>query len=151
MNTLARTILTELLHSMGMSDVVITERTAPVLDSVVLVCDLDLPPAISSEVIHSLQHLLRDLIAARTDESAPDTTTLLDINGTLSKRIAELERIAAVLASRVTAFNTAVHADPMNALDRKILHTLLQQHTHLTTESEGEGYERHIVARPIQA
>jgi spoIIIJ-associated protein len=40
-----------------------------------------------------------------------------------------------------------MHLDPMNAADRRVIHKAAAE-AGLTTESEGEGRERHIVIKP---
>ncbi len=50
---------------------------------------------------------------------------------------------------KVKASGESMHLRPMNAADRRTVHKLAGDYG-LTTESEGEGRERHIVIKPAQ-
>ena len=41
--------------------------------------------------------------------------------------------------------------EPMNPAERRVVHKVLGDYTQLSTESEGEGAERHVVIRKITA
>lgn len=136
------------LEKAGISHTATTLKV-PVLDSDIISLTLTetIPQHIESEFFFSLQTLVRELVAKELGLPIHETPFHIDYRNTLITRIRELETLSKVLASRATAFGTDIHVDPMSALDRKILHTLLQEFPEIHTESEGEGRDRHIVIR----
>jgi len=50
---------------------------------------------------------------------------------------------------KVKASGETMHLHPMNSTDRRTIHKLADEHG-LTTESEGEGRDRHIVLKPTK-
>ena len=53
--------------------------------------------------------------------------------------------LANKLAKQVKESGNKVVLDPMNPLERKIIHTALQKFPDIDTSSEGEEGQRHIV------
>ena len=59
-----------------------------------------------------------------------------------------LEILATKTAKEVAQTRIAVKLDPMNAYDRRIVHTKLSEWRDVITESEGEGEHRALVIKP---
>lgn len=74
---------------------------------------------------------------------------LIDINDYNKKRIEEIKDQARMHAQRVRYFKTEVEMRPMNAYDRRIVHSVLQEYPDITTQSTGEGPERRVVIKPL--
>lgn len=74
---------------------------------------------------------------------------LLDINDYNKKRIEEIKDLARMHAQRVRYFKKEVEMRPMNAYDRRIVHSVLQEYPDISTESAGEGVERRVVIKPL--
>ena len=72
----------------------------------------------------------------------------LDINGYKENRNQTLVDLANKTAEQAIKIERNIHLDPMNAYDRRIIHTTLQDRTDVTTESTGEGEKRHVVVKP---
>lgn len=72
----------------------------------------------------------------------------LDIGNYHENRRKQLEILATKTAKEVAQTKKAVKLDPMNAFDRRIIHTKLSDWRDVTTESEGEGEERALVIKP---
>jgi spoIIIJ-associated protein len=72
----------------------------------------------------------------------------LDIGSYHENRKKQLEILATKTAKEVAQTKIAVKLDPMNAFDRRIVHTKLSEWRDVITESEGEGEERALVIKP---
>jgi len=73
---------------------------------------------------------------------------IIDIEGYRKRRKAKLERLAEQSANKVIAQKKSVVLDPMSASERKVVHMALRNVDGVTTESAGEGPERHVVIYP---
>ncbi len=69
----------------------------------------------------------------------------LDTENYRAKREDSLCRLAARMATRAYKTGRKVAMEPMNPYERRILHASLQNHPHVTTHSEGEEPNRHVV------
>lgn len=65
------------------------------------------------------------------------------------KREATLTGLARKLAKKADATGRPVELEPMNAAERRIIHSALQDSRIATTHSEGEGRDRHVVIAPV--
>jgi len=72
----------------------------------------------------------------------------LDIGNYHSSRKRQLEILATKTAKDVARSQIAVKLDPMNAFDRRIIHSKLTEWRDVETYSEGDGEERAIIIRP---
>ncbi len=72
----------------------------------------------------------------------------LDIGNYHENRKKQLEILATKTAKEVAQTKIAVKLDPMNAYDRRIIHTKLSEWRDVDTESEGEGEHRALVIKP---
>jgi hypothetical protein len=62
-----------------------------------------------------------------------------------AKREDSLRRLALRMANRAQKTGRRVVLEPMNPYERRVLHTTLQNHPAVTTHSEGEEPNRHVV------
>jgi len=58
-----------------------------------------------------------------------------------------LVELANKMADKAEEIERNVHLDPMNAYERRIIHTTLQDRELVETESTGEGEKRHVVIK----
>ena len=72
----------------------------------------------------------------------------LDIGGYKVNRNQSIVEMANRIADQAVKIERNIHLDPMNAYDRRIVHTTLQEREDVTTESTGEGEKRHVVVKP---
>lgn len=72
----------------------------------------------------------------------------LDVENYREKQQKRLERLAKNLAKDVVKTNVEVHLENMNAYDRRIIHNALTNFKGVSTVSEGEEPNRHIVIKP---
>lgn len=72
---------------------------------------------------------------------------LLDVENYKEKKLSHLERNAKRIAREVMKTKIDVELDNMNSYERRIIHNALSDFKHITTTSEGEEPNRHIVIR----
>lgn len=72
----------------------------------------------------------------------------VDAAGYRERRRSSLVAMAQRAAQRAAREGRAVHLPPMGPRERRIVHTALASHPEVTTHSEGEGKDRHVVVEP---
>ena len=89
-----------------------------------------------------MQHIL-SLIA---NKNAPgNVRVILNIDGYKEKREKTLEELALKVSRTVIRTNKSITLEPMNAYERKIIHSKLQDMKDIKTHSIGEEPHRRIV------
>ncbi len=94
------------------------------------------------QTLDSLQNLVNAVVNRYTDEYV---RVIVDAENYREKRKATLEELAGRLARKAARTKQAVKLEPMNAHERKIIHTYLQDDPYIETYSEGEEPRRYIV------
>lgn len=74
----------------------------------------------------------------------------LDINSYKKKKIEYLKDLAKDLADQVSLNKEEQVLPAMPAYERRIIHAELSQRTDVSTESQGDGFDRHVVIKPKQ-
>lgn len=93
----------------------------------------------------ALQFMLRNYLNLFVEDHV---IVSLDIGNYHENRRKQLEILATKTAKEVAQTKIAVKLDPMNAFDRRIIHTKLSEWRDVITESEGEGEHRALVIKP---
>ena len=75
------------------------------------------------------------------------TRVNVDVADYKKQRAEQLRDRALVWVNEVKESGEPKHLRPMNAADRRIIHQLAQEYG-LTSESDGEGRDRHVVLKP---
>jgi len=73
-----------------------------------------------------------------------DTRIVLDSENYRIRREESLVRLAYTVADRVGENRGSVLLEPMNPFDRRLIHTTLNDITHVETKSEGEGLYKRV-------
>ncbi|MCE5343499.1 MAG: protein jag [Eubacteriales bacterium] len=94
------------------------------------------------ETLDALQYLT-SLNVNRGQEAY--TRVTIDTENYRSKREEALTRLANRMANRAVKTGRKVVLEPMNPYERRILHSALQQNDAVTTHSEGDEPNRHVV------
>ncbi len=94
------------------------------------------------ETLYALQNILSS-VASKGIENR--VRVILDIEGYKEKRQKALEDLADKLAKTVIRTKKSVTLEPMQAYERKIIHTKLQENNMVETRSIGEEPRRKIV------
>ncbi len=98
----------------------------------------------NGETLRSLQTLTRSALIAKNGELE---RVNLDIADYKKRHNDKLEREAEGWAKKVRESGEEMHLRAMNPAERFVIHKVLSDYSDLSTESEGEGRERHIVLR----
>ncbi|MDR5708937.1 MAG: RNA-binding cell elongation regulator Jag/EloR [Armatimonadota bacterium] len=72
----------------------------------------------------------------------------VDAAGYRERRRSSLVAMAQRAAQRAVREGRSIHLPPMDPRERRIVHTALASHPEVTTHSEGEGKDRHVVVEP---
>ncbi len=88
-------------------------------------------------------------LAALLAHKAGETPYVVDINNYRKEREKLILDIAKAAAQKVVTTKTEVRLPPMNAYERRLIHTELSMRPDVKTESSGEGRERCVVIKPI--
>lgn len=74
---------------------------------------------------------------------------VVDVNNYRLKREWLISELAQAAARKAIATKQEVELPPMNAYERRLVHTELATRPDIKTESAGEGKERRVVIKPI--
>jgi spoIIIJ-associated protein len=94
------------------------------------------------ETLDALQHLT-SLAVNKGDKSFLKIS--LDAENYREKRNVALESLAQKLAAKAMRTGRNQTLEPMNAYERRIIHSALQDHETVTTYSVGQGVNRKVV------
>ena len=94
------------------------------------------------ETLYAFQSILSAIAGKDIDKKV---RVILDIEGYKAKREKTLEELAEKVAKTVIRTRKPVKLEPMQAYERKIIHSKLQQNDKVQTESIGEEPNRRIV------
>jgi len=98
------------------------------------------------ETVEALQELTRIAVQTKTQSFS---RLILDIAGSRQAKLDSLAKIVNRIIAKVKETSAPVAMKPMSSYERKIAHDLIAE-AGLISESEGEGKERHIVAKPAE-
>lgn len=85
--------------------------------------------------------LIAHLIAKKQNEQV----YFVDINNYRAERERIIGELAKAAAKKVTVTKQPIPLPPMNAYERRLVHTTLAVHPEVKTESTGTGKDRHII------
>ena len=101
----------------------------------------------NGQTLMAIQTILRQMVYNRLDLYP---YILLDVENYKEKKISNLERNAKKIAREVLKTKVDVSLDNMNSYERRIIHNALSKYKNLSTTSEGEEPNRHIVIRYVE-
>ncbi|MCX7857742.1 MAG: protein jag [Deltaproteobacteria bacterium] len=96
----------------------------------------------NGEVMDALQFILRLAIAKKFKHGFK---LLFDINGYREKRKKALLDLAKKLAQRVKRTGRPIKTEPLNAYERRTIHTYFKNDKVIQTKSEGDGPTKRVV------
>lgn len=94
------------------------------------------------ESLYALQNIMTAIAGRRIDNKV---RVILDIEGYKAKREKTLEELAEKVARTVIKTKKPIKLEPMQAYERKIIHSILQKNDKIDTTSVGEEPYRRIV------
>jgi spoIIIJ-associated protein len=95
--------------------------------------------------LDALQFLLGLMVARQTHVR---TRVMVDVEGYRERRRVIVEDLAHRAAERAEREGREIALEPMDAADRRIVHTTLSESPAVMTFSRGEGPARHVVVAP---
>lgn len=99
----------------------------------------------NGKTLENIQFYIRNIVNLYSDDHL---IVLVDIGGYKENRKRQLEILATKTAKEVARTRVEAKLYPMNAYERRIIHTKLSDWRDVSTISEGEGQERHLVIKP---
>ena len=101
-------------------------------------------------VIDALQHLVNKAVFKErgTEKGKP---LVVDAGGFRDKQVERLRGIATKMAEKALLTKQIVELQPMSPHDRRIVHMAIAEMQGLSSRSEGEGEDRHILLVPTAA
>ena len=118
------------------------EKTSKGLEVSINSKDLGYLIGYRGETLYAMQSIL-SAIASKGNQNR--IRVILDIEGYKAKREKTLEELAEKVAKTVIRTKKPIKLEPMQAYERKIIHSKLQQNSKIDTTSVGEEPHRRIV------
>lgn len=97
-----------------------------------------------AHVIPAFEHVVNLML--RKDELQ---SFVVDVNFYRRERERLITELARAAAKKATITKSPVELPPMNAYERRLVHTEIATHPELTTESTGTGKDRKVVIKQI--
>ncbi len=141
----ASEIARELLNRMGFRAAVYAHATERGLGLEIRGEDLGLVIGRRGQGIEALETVLGAMLHKATGSRA---VVELDVGGYRARRRQQLAQMAHRAARRALTEGRAVHLPPMDARERRVVHTSLSGDPRVVTRSEGAGGQRHVVVEP---
>ncbi|MHB8507772.1 MAG: RNA-binding cell elongation regulator Jag/EloR [Candidatus Dormibacteria bacterium] len=100
------------------------------------------------ETLRAMQLLLNTMVR----QVLPDGDAIvIDVEKYRARREDSVRELALRVADRAKRNGERIGLDPMQAYERRVIHTTLAEDPELSTESEGEGMDRRVVVTPTNA
>lgn len=99
------------------------------------------------KTIDSIQTIIRQVILNETNMNLKIN---VDVSNYKEKKLKKLEYEIKKIAKEVLATKIDASLDPMNSYERRNIHNMIDSWKNLTTESVGEGKERHIIIKYVE-
>jgi len=103
------------------------------------------------QTLFEIQRLLKTILNKKLNTALGTSKVFylnLDINNYKKKKVEYLKGVAKDLADQVSLNKEEKALLPMSSYERRIIHAELSQRSDVITESQGEGFDRHIVIKP---
>lgn len=98
------------------------------------------------QTLNALQYLTHLVVNKNNQQNYK--TVIVDAENYRAKREETLKDLAQKLANKAIRMKSEVKLEPMPSFERKIIHTTLQDHSEVSTYSEGRDPNRYIVIKP---
>ena len=99
--------------------------------------------------LDSLQFILQVILGRKLTEDV-NFRVFVDVGGYRKEKDDKLEQMALEKADNARILGEPIELPPMKPSDRRIIHLALMKFKDISTESVGEGMDRHIVITPIK-
>lgn len=98
------------------------------------------------ESLDSLQLLVNQMLSQKAKEGE-FKRVILDVGGWRKQREEDLKRQAQIWGEQVLETKEEMELEPQSSWQRRIIHMIIGEMEGLSTESVGEGRDRHIVIK----
>ncbi len=98
------------------------------------------------ESLDGLQLLINQIMSKKTGEGE-FKRVILDVEGWRKQKMEELSQIANEWGKQVLETGKEMEIEPQSSWQRRVVHTIISEMGGLTSESVGEGRDRHIVIK----
>jgi spoIIIJ-associated protein len=103
-------------------------------------------------VIDALQHLVNKAVfTERGERGEKGKPLVVDAGGYRDKQVERLRALAQKMGEKALQTKQIVELQPMTPHDRRIVHMAIAEIPGLSSRSEGEGEDRHILVVPAAA
>ena len=98
------------------------------------------------DTVSALQELTRIAVQNKTGRFS---RLILDIGGSRDTRAGELAALVDHAIARIEGGASSASLPPMSSYERKLVHDVVAERGGYSSESEGEGRDRHTVIKPV--
>lgn len=144
----AETYVKNVIESLGIGDVKV--KTSLEDDIIRLTIDTDHNPVLIGKNGVTLQALNEIVRLAVSGKFRRRFRILLDIGDYKNSKYARVASVARRTAKEVQKTHVDVVLDPMPSDERRIVHNVLSNFSHITTESSGEGHRRAVTIKYVE-
>jgi spoIIIJ-associated protein len=145
---IVRGLLEVVVEGMGLEGDVEVRSEGDTVFGTVQGDDLGLFIGRHGQTIDAVQHLAYRAVNRSIESTAPAVRVVVDAEGYRERRAQALREQAAEAADEAIRYGRAVALDAMVASERKLVHEYLRDRGDVTTHSEGEEPDRHLVVEP---
>ena len=142
---LGQAITSALIEAMGFSATVAAREDSGQIHVAVTGPDLALLIGRRGQALEALDLLVNLIAAHRQGRRVP---VVVDVERYRERRVEVLQDVARRFADRARRTGRPVALKPMSAAERRIVHTTLAEDGSVSTHSEGEDPDRHVVITP---
>ena len=97
--------------------------------------------------LNAIQTILRQALKT---EAGINLKISVDVGNYKLKKMKNIEIEVRKIAEEMEKSHLDVSLDPMNSYERRLVHNIINEYSNLTTESFGEGKDRHVVIKYIE-
>lgn len=101
------------------------------------------------ESLEGLQLIVNQIMSRKVGENT-FKRVILDVGEWRKQKEEELKSMAKDLGKQVLESGKELEVEPMSPWQRRVVHMVLEEMGGLTSESMGEGRDRHIVIKPAK-
>jgi spoIIIJ-associated protein len=145
---IVRGLLEVVVEGMGLEGEVSVRTEGDTVFGTVEGDDLGLFIGRHGQTIDAVQHLAYRAVNRSIESTAPAVRVIVDAEGYRERRAEALRAQAAEAADEAIRYGRAVALDAMVASERRLVHEYLRDRGDVTTHSEGEEPDRHLVVEP---
>ena len=145
-----RDLLEHIVEGLQIEGSVEVEETDDAITGTVEGEDLGVFIGRHGQTIEAVQHLAQRILLSDLGPDDPRVRIVVDAGGYRARRRDALMKEADQAAIDVEEYGRPVALDAMTASERKIVHEYLRDRGGVSTHSEGEEPDRHLVVSPLR-